>query len=154
MSSKEFTPGHGEGVYDNLKADQPKDHFTIGIQDDVSHTSSPYDAAFSTEPDNVVRAMFYGLGADGTVGANKNSIKIIGENTRQLRAGILRLRFEKIRRDDRFAPALRAAAHPLQLFDFEAPTSSPAISGSSLNAMTCSVHWSGRDVPAQQSVRS
>jgi pyruvate-ferredoxin/flavodoxin oxidoreductase len=58
-----------------------KDHFTIGIQDDVNHTSLDYDAAFSTEPDSVVRALFYGLGADGTVGANKNSIKIIGENT-------------------------------------------------------------------------
>ena len=70
-----------KAVYDNLKADPPKDHFTIGIHDDVSHTSLPYNAEFSTEPDNVVRAMFYGLGADGTVGANKNSIKIIGENT-------------------------------------------------------------------------
>ena len=58
-----------------------KDHFTIGIQDDVSHTSLSYNPEFSTEPENVVRAMFYGLGADGTVGANKNSIKIIGENT-------------------------------------------------------------------------
>ena len=81
ISSKEFTPAMVKAVYDNLKADQPKDHFTIGIQDDVSHTSLSYDAEFSTEPDSVVRALFYGLGADGTVGANKNSIKIIGENT-------------------------------------------------------------------------
>src|ERR1022692_1226522 len=85
LSSKEFTPAMVKAVYDNLKADQPagqiKDHFTIGIQDDVSHTSLSYDSEFSTEPENVVRAMFYGLGADGTVGANKNSIKIIGENT-------------------------------------------------------------------------
>ena len=85
LSSKEFTPAMVKAVYDNLKANQPdhqiKDHFTIGIQDDVSHTSLSYDAEFSTEPENVVRAMFYGLGADGTVGANKNSIKIIGENT-------------------------------------------------------------------------
>jgi pyruvate-ferredoxin/flavodoxin oxidoreductase len=64
-----------------LKKPEPKDHFTIGINDDVTHTSLDYDASFSTEPDSVVRAMFYGLGADGTVGANKNSIKIIGENT-------------------------------------------------------------------------
>ncbi len=75
-----------KAVFDNLKQDNlkrsaPKDHFTIGIQDDVNHTSLDYDAAFSTEPDSVVRALFYGLGADGTVGANKNSIKIIGENT-------------------------------------------------------------------------
>src|SRR5271165_1411010 len=81
LSSKEFTPAMVKAVYDNLKADKPKDHFTIGIHDDVSHTSLTYDAGFSTEPGNVVRAMFYGLGADGTVGANKNSIKIIGENT-------------------------------------------------------------------------
>ena len=81
LSSKEFTPAMVKAVYDNLKQSQPKDHFTIGIQDDVSHTSLDYDAAFSTEPDSVVRALFYGLGADGTVGANKNSIKIIGENT-------------------------------------------------------------------------
>jgi pyruvate-ferredoxin/flavodoxin oxidoreductase len=81
LSSKEFTPAMVKAVYDNLKQPQPKDHFTIGIQDDVSHTSLDYDASFSTEPDSVVRALFYGLGADGTVGANKNSIKIIGENT-------------------------------------------------------------------------
>jgi pyruvate-ferredoxin/flavodoxin oxidoreductase len=82
LSSKEFTPAMVKAVYDNLAAKpSPKDHFTVGIQDDVSHTSLDYDADFSIEPDNVVRAMFYGLGADGTVGANKNSIKIIGENT-------------------------------------------------------------------------
>ena len=81
LSSKEFTPAMVKAVYDNLKQSNPKDHFTIGIQDDVSHTSLDFDAAFSTEPDSVVRALFYGLGADGTVGANKNSIKIIGENT-------------------------------------------------------------------------
>ena len=81
LSSKEFTPAMVKAVYDNLKLDEPSDHFTIGINDDVTHTSLPYDAEFSTEPDNVVRALFYGLGADGTVGANKNSIKIIGENT-------------------------------------------------------------------------
>jgi len=81
LSSKEFTPAMVKAVYDNLKKAQPKDHFTVGINDDVTHTSLDYDATFSTEPDSVVRAMFYGLGADGTVGANKNSIKIIGENT-------------------------------------------------------------------------
>jgi pyruvate-ferredoxin/flavodoxin oxidoreductase len=81
LSSKEFTPAMVKAVYDNLKADRPKEHFTIGIQDDVSHSSLSYDPGFSTEPPNVVRALFYGLGADGTVGANKNSIKIIGENT-------------------------------------------------------------------------
>jgi pyruvate-ferredoxin/flavodoxin oxidoreductase len=81
LSSKEFTPAMVKAVYDNLAAAKAKDHFTIGIHDDVGHTSLDYDSDFSIEPDSVVRAMFYGLGADGTVGANKNSIKIIGENT-------------------------------------------------------------------------
>ena len=81
LSSKEFTPAMVKAVYDNLAKAQSKDHFTIGIHDDVGHTSLDYDANFSIEPESVVRAMFYGLGADGTVGANKNSIKIIGENT-------------------------------------------------------------------------
>ena len=81
LSSKEFTPAMVKAVYDNLAAESPKNHFTVGIHDDVSHTSLDYDAQFSIEPENVVRAVFYGLGADGTVGANKNSIKIIGEQT-------------------------------------------------------------------------
>ena len=81
LSSKEFTPAMVKAVYDNLTLAKPKEHFTVGIHDDLNHTSLDYDADFSTEPDTVVRAMFYGLGADGTVGANKNSIKIIGENT-------------------------------------------------------------------------
>ncbi len=81
LSSKEFTPAMVKAVYDNLAKPAPKAHFTVGINDDLGHTSLDYDASFSTEPDSVIRAQFYGLGADGTVGANKNSIKIIGENT-------------------------------------------------------------------------
>ncbi|MHC4294064.1 MAG: pyruvate:ferredoxin (flavodoxin) oxidoreductase, partial [Planctomycetota bacterium] len=81
LSSKEFTPAMVKGVFDELAKDEPKNHFTVGIRDDVTHTSLDYDPSFSTEGDDVVRAMFYGLGADGTVGANKNSIKIIGEET-------------------------------------------------------------------------
>ncbi|WP_414578390.1 pyruvate:ferredoxin (flavodoxin) oxidoreductase [Anabaena sp. CCY 9402-a] len=81
LSSKEFTPAMVKAVFDNLAQATPKNHFTIGINDDVTHTSLVFDPNFSTEPDNVVRAMFYGLGSDGTVGANKNSIKIIGEGT-------------------------------------------------------------------------
>ncbi len=81
LSSKEFTPAMGKAVFDELKKSKPKNHFTVGINDDVMHTSLEYDATFTTEKDDVVRAMFYGLGADGTVGANKNSIKIIGEDT-------------------------------------------------------------------------
>src|SRR5581483_2702760 len=87
LSSKEFTPAMVKAVYDNLASPEPKNHFTIGINDDVSHTSLAYDPEFSIEPENVVRAMFYGLGADGTVGANKNSIKIIGENTNNYAQG-------------------------------------------------------------------
>ncbi|MGF1674057.1 MAG: pyruvate:ferredoxin (flavodoxin) oxidoreductase [Rivularia sp. (in: cyanobacteria)] len=81
LSSKEFTPAMVRAIYDNLAQQKPQSNFTIGINDDLTHRSLTYDASFSTEPDNVVRAMFYGLGADGTVGANKNSIKIIGEET-------------------------------------------------------------------------
>ncbi len=81
LSSKEFTPAMVKSIFDNLSADKPRNHFTIGINDDLTGTSLDYDPDFSTESDDVVRAMFYGLGSDGTVGANKNSIKIIGEET-------------------------------------------------------------------------
>ncbi|MEK6755017.1 MAG: pyruvate:ferredoxin (flavodoxin) oxidoreductase [Bacteroidota bacterium] len=81
LSSKEFTPTMAKAVLDELKKDKPKNHFTVGINDDVTNTSLEYDPEFSVEPDDVVRALFFGLGADGTVGANKNSIKIIGEDT-------------------------------------------------------------------------
>jgi pyruvate-ferredoxin/flavodoxin oxidoreductase len=81
LSSKEFTPSMVKALFDEMKKAMPRNHFTIGINDDVMHTSLEYDPTFTTEPDDVVRAMFYGLGADGTVGANKNSIKIIGEDT-------------------------------------------------------------------------
>ncbi|MCM3874758.1 MAG: pyruvate:ferredoxin (flavodoxin) oxidoreductase [Pyrinomonadaceae bacterium] len=81
LSSKEFTPAMCKAVFDELKQAKPKNHFTIGINDDVTLTSIPFDPGFSTEPDDQVRAMFWGLGADGTVSANKNSIKIIGEET-------------------------------------------------------------------------
>jgi pyruvate-ferredoxin/flavodoxin oxidoreductase len=81
LSSKEFTPAMVKAVLDELAKPKPKNHFTIGIIDDVSHTSLEWDASWEIEPDDVVRAVFYGLGSDGTVGANKNSIKIIGEDT-------------------------------------------------------------------------
>ena len=95
LSSKEFTPAMIKSVFDDMskglsqrdsfgasgKKDKPKNHFTIGIIDDVTFTSFDYDAAFSVEQDETFRGKFYGLGADGTVGANKNSIKIIGEST-------------------------------------------------------------------------
>jgi pyruvate-ferredoxin/flavodoxin oxidoreductase len=81
LASKEFTPAMVKGVFDELKKDAPKNHFTVGIVDDISLGSLPYDATFNTEPDDQVRAVFWGLGSDGTVSANKNSIKIIGEET-------------------------------------------------------------------------
>ena len=81
LSSKEFTPAMVKGIFDELQKIAPKNHFTIGISDDVSHSSLDYDPAFSTEDPKTVRALFYGLGSDGTVGANKNSIKIIGDQT-------------------------------------------------------------------------
>ncbi len=81
LSSKEFTPAMVKGIFDELKKPSPKNHFTIGIDDDVTHTSLSYDPSFSTEDPKTVRALFYGLGSDGTVGANKNSIKIIGSET-------------------------------------------------------------------------
>jgi len=81
LSSKEFTPAMVQGIFDELTKPSPKNHFTIGIDDDVSHSSLGYDPDFSTEDPKTVRALFYGLGSDGTVGANKNSIKIIGSET-------------------------------------------------------------------------
>jgi pyruvate-ferredoxin/flavodoxin oxidoreductase len=77
LASKEFDPAMAKAVFDELAGDEPKRHFTVGIVDDVSRTSLPVDRSFSTEPDDVVRAVFYGLGADGTVSANKNSVKIL-----------------------------------------------------------------------------
>ena len=81
LSSKEFTPAMAKAVFDELQSATPRNHFTIGIRDDVTHTSLEYDPGFSTERPDTVRAIFYGLGSDGTVGANKNSIKIIGKQT-------------------------------------------------------------------------
>jgi pyruvate-ferredoxin/flavodoxin oxidoreductase len=82
LSSKEFTPGMVKGVFDELKKERPKNHFTIGIYDDLSHSSLEWDEDFRTDSgDGVMRCMFYGLGSDGTVGANKNTIKIMGEET-------------------------------------------------------------------------
>ena len=83
LSSKEFTPAMVKSVFDELGKDKPKNHFTVGIVDDVSHTSLEWDRDLDIEGDDVNRSVFFGLGADGTVGANKNSIKIIGEETPQ-----------------------------------------------------------------------
>ncbi len=81
LSSKEFTPGMVMAVFDNMSAADQKNHFTVGINDDVTHMSLDYDKEFIIKHPNQTRAVFFGLGSDGTVGANKNSIKIIGEGT-------------------------------------------------------------------------
>ncbi len=87
LSSKDFTPAMARAVLDNLKSPQPKRHFTVGIYDDVTDTSLDFDPSFNVEDDATVRCLFYGLGSDGTVGANKNSIKIIGEDTENYAQG-------------------------------------------------------------------
>ncbi|MFI5008419.1 MAG: pyruvate:ferredoxin (flavodoxin) oxidoreductase, partial [Solirubrobacterales bacterium] len=81
LSSKEFTPAMVKAVFDELGKKTPRHHFTLGIVDDVTHRSLPFDPSFRTEGEDVSASLFYGLGADGTVGANKNSIKIIGQET-------------------------------------------------------------------------
>ncbi len=81
LSSKAFTPGMVKGIFDEMKKESPKNHFTIGINDDVTHTSLAYSKEFHVQMPDTVQAIFWGLGSDGTVGANKNSIKIIGEET-------------------------------------------------------------------------
>jgi pyruvate-ferredoxin/flavodoxin oxidoreductase len=81
LSSKEFTPAMVKTVFDELKKDKPKNHFTVGIIEDVTNSSLEFDHSFSVEAEETFKGKFYGLGSDGTVGANKNSIKIIGEGT-------------------------------------------------------------------------
>ena len=87
LSSKEFTPAMAKAVFDELSKPEPKNHFTVGINDDVSNTSLTVDASFSIESEGMVSCVFFGLGSDGTVGANKNSIKIIGEETENFAQG-------------------------------------------------------------------
>lgn len=81
LSSKEFTPAMIRGIFEELKREQPRNHYTVGINDDLTHSHINYDPSFNIESENVTRAVFWGLGSDGTVGANKNTIKIIGEET-------------------------------------------------------------------------
>lgn len=87
LASKEFTPAMAKAIFDEMIKDRPKNYFTVGIQDDVSQTSLEYDPSFSVEPPGRTRAIFYGLGSDGTVSANRNSIKIIGEETENYAQG-------------------------------------------------------------------
>ena len=81
LGSAEFTPAMAKAVYDNMASWASKNHFCVGPNDDIAFTSLDYDKSYNIEGEDVYRAMFYGLGADGTVGANKNTIKIIGTET-------------------------------------------------------------------------
>jgi len=81
LGSKDFTPAMVQAVFDNLAADEPRNGFTVGIEDDVTNTSLPLPPEMDATPDGTIQCMFWGLGSDGTVGANKNAIKIIGDNT-------------------------------------------------------------------------
>jgi pyruvate-ferredoxin/flavodoxin oxidoreductase len=127
LSSKEFTPAMVKAVFDELAKDEPKNALHRRHHDDVTALSLEVDPTFTIEPDDVVRAMFYGLGSDGTVGANKNSIKIIGEDTDNLRAGLLRLRLEEVRRVT--VSHLRFGPRPIRsTYLISRPTSSPATS--------------------------
>ena len=96
LSSKELTPGMVAGVFAELARERPRPRFTIGIHDDVSGLSLPYDPSLDIEPPGTIRAVFFGLGSDGTVGANKNTIKILGCRGEPERPGVLRLRLEEV----------------------------------------------------------
>ncbi len=113
LSSKEFTPAMVKGIYDELqKGNKAKNHFTIGINDDVTHTSLPYDESFSLDESEWRQALFFGLGADGTVGANKNSIKIIGENTDLFAQGYFV--YDSKKSGARTVSHLRFGPHPIK----------------------------------------
>ena len=112
LASKEFTPAMVKAVFDNLACAAPKNHFTVGIDDDVSHTSLAIDRQFVIESEDVVGCIFYGLGADGTVGANKNSIKIIGEDTEGYAQGFFV--YDSKKSGSRTVSHLRFGPHPIR----------------------------------------
>jgi hypothetical protein len=113
LSSKEFTPAMVKTVFDELAQAAPKRHFTIGIVDDVTHTSLAWDSSFRTEPDEVTTAVFYGLGADGTVGANKNSDQNRRPGDGSFCPGVLRLRLQEVGCDHHLASTNEPATHSL-----------------------------------------
>ncbi|NPV65632.1 MAG: pyruvate:ferredoxin (flavodoxin) oxidoreductase [Anaerolineae bacterium] len=112
LGSKEFNPGMAKAVFDNLAADRPKNHFTIGIIDDVAGTSLEWDDSWSSEPAGVHTAVFWGLGSDGTVGANKNTIKIIGEATDYYTQGYFV--YDSKKAGTRTVSHLRFSKHPIR----------------------------------------
>jgi pyruvate-ferredoxin/flavodoxin oxidoreductase len=111
LSSKEFTPGMACGVLEELGRERPKRRFTIGINDDVSGTSLPYDSSLDIEPPGTVRAVFFGLGSDGTVGANKNTIKILGAEERLHAQGYFV--YDSKKSGSQTVSHLRFGAHPI-----------------------------------------
>ena len=113
LSSKDFDPAMAKAVFDELKKPDPKHGFTVGINDDVSHTSLAVESSFDIESPHDVRALFYGLGADGTVGANKNSVKILADDAGRYAQGYFVYDSKKSVVDD-LTPALRIKpiAHP------------------------------------------
>ena len=132
-----------KGIFDELDKDSPKNHFTVGITDDVSHTSLDYDPSFSTEPEEFF-APFFGPGADGTVGANKNTIKIIGEDPDFYAQGYFVYDSKKSGLEDGLALAFRAAPDPLGIPD-PGRQLSAATSSTSSTPRTCSpTHQKGR----------
>ncbi len=145
-----------KAVFDELAKDQPKNHFTVGIVDDVSHTSLEVDRSFTTEPDDVVRAVFYGLGADGTVSANKSSVKIIGEGTDLYAQGYFVYDSKKSGSIDHVPPAVRAAAHPLDVPDRLGPGQLRRLPPVQLPRAPRRPRGRGarRDVPVEQPVRA
>ncbi len=112
LSSKEFTPAMVKAVYDEMEKPQPRHHFTVGIKDDVTHLSLDYDASYTLNESEWRQALFFGLGADGTVGANKNSIKIIGENTEMYGQGYFV--YDSKKSGARTVSHLRFGKHPIR----------------------------------------
>lgn len=112
LSSKEFTPAMVKAVYDEMAKPQPRHHFTVGIKDDVTHLSLDYDASYTLNESEWRQALFFGLGADGTVGANKNSIKIIGENTEMYGQGYFV--YDSKKSGARTVSHLRFGKHPIR----------------------------------------
>ncbi|HMA85258.1 MAG TPA: pyruvate:ferredoxin (flavodoxin) oxidoreductase [Desulfosalsimonadaceae bacterium] len=112
LGSKEFTPAMAKAVYDNMASLGPKNHFTVGIKDDVAHTSLPQKEDFDPTPEGTVQCMFWGLGSDGTVGANKSAIKIIGDHTDQYAQGYFS--YDAKKSGGLTVSHLRFSGHPIQ----------------------------------------
>jgi len=112
LGSKEFTPAMAKAVYDNMASLGPKNHFTVGIKDDVTHTSLPAKEDFDATPEGTVQCMFWGLGSDGTVGANKSAIKIIGDHTDQYAQGYFS--YDAKKSGGLTVSHLRFSSHPIQ----------------------------------------